>query len=176
MTDAAPPTDAAAVPAAPAAPLTLADKLGIEGAVMRTEKDGIPTVVVPSSSFAAAATALRDGQGYIRFLDVCVVDLVETGRADRFEVHLLVYSMSLKAHARLKTYTAAKVPSLCGVFEGAHNYEREAFDLYGVVFEGHPALTRILLPDGWQGHPMRRDAEQPFEPVDFTVTRALYNT
>lgn len=143
---------------------------------MRTEKDGIPTVVVPASSFAAAATALRDGQGYIRFLDLTVVDLVETGRADRFEIHLLVYSMTLKAHARLKTYTAEKVPSLTSVFAGAHNYEREGFDLYGVVFEGHPALTRILMPDGWVGYPMRRDAEQPFEPVDFTVTRALYNT
>ena len=143
---------------------------------MRVERDGIPTVVVPTSSFAAAAIALRDQQGYIRFLDLCVVDLVETGRADRFELHLLVYSMGEKRHARLKTYTADKAPSLTAVFAGAHNYEREAFDLYGVVFEGHPSLTRILLPDGWQGHPMRRDADNPFEPVDFTVTRALYNT
>ena len=50
------------------------------------------------------------------------------------------------------------------------------FDLYGIAVEGHPALNRILLPDGWDGHPMRRDAEMPFEPVDFTVTRELYNT
>ena len=142
---------------------------------MRAEKDGIPTVVVPAASFAAGAKALQD-QGFIRFLDVMVVDLVESGRTDRFEVHLLVYSMKEKRHARLKAYTAARIPSVTGVFPAAHNYEREGFDLFGVVFEGHPALTRILMPDGWQGHPLRRDAEQPFEPVDFTVTRDLYNT
>ena len=177
MTDALKPAAAteAAAPPPPPAP-TLAELLAVEGAVLQPELDGIPTVVVPTSSWTAAALALRDGQGYVRFLDLTVVDLVETGRAERFELHLLVYSMKLKAHARLKTYTAGKAPSLTSVFEAAHNYEREAFDLYGVVFDGHPALTRILLPDGWQGHPMRRDAEQPFEPVDFTVTRALYNT
>ncbi len=169
MTD--PKTPEAAAPAP-----TLAERVGVDGALMRTELDGIPTLVVPTSSFVAAATALRDGQGYIRFLDLTVVDLLETGRAERFEIHLLVYSMSEQRHARLKTYTAEKVGSLTSVFAAAHNYEREGFDLYGVVFEGHPSLTRILLPDGWQGHPMRRDAEQPFEPVDFTVTRALYNT
>ncbi len=143
---------------------------------MQAEKDGIPTIVVPLSAFVAAALALRDGQGYIRFLDLTVVDLVETGRPERFELHLLVYSMTQLRHARLKTYTAEKVASLTSVFRAAHNYEREAFDLYGVVFEGHPSLTRILLPDGWLGHPLRSDAENPSEPVDFTVTRDLYNT
>jgi hypothetical protein len=100
----------------------------------------------------------------------------ESGRADRFEVQLLVYSMKEKRHARIKAYTADKLPAVTPVFEGAHNYEREAFDLFGVVFEGHPSLTRIMLPDGWVGHPLRRDAVQPVEPVDFTVTRDLYNT
>ena len=142
---------------------------------MRAERDGILTVVVPAASFAAAAKAMQ-GKGFIRFLDVMVVDLVESGREDRFEVHLLVYSMAEKKHARVKTYTKDRLPSVTSVFEAAHNYEREAFDLFGVIFDGHPALTRILLPDGWVGHPMRRDTEQPFEPVDFTVTRNLYNT
>ncbi len=153
----------------------MADHLGVAGAVMRAEKDGIATVVVGKDSFAVAAKALQ-GQGFIRFIDLFVVDLVESGRADRFEVQLLCYSMREKKHARIKAYTAEKIPSVTSLFEGAHNYEREAYDLYGVVFEGHPALTRIMLPDGWVGHPMRRDAVQPFEPVDFTVTRALYNT
>ena len=168
-------TPAATPTAAPAAPPTLAELLDVAGAKMRVEKDGIDTVVVPATSFAVAARALH-GQGFIRFVDLCVVDLVESGRADRFEVHLLTYSMKEKRHARLKAYTADKLPSVTPLFAGAHNYEREAFDLFGVVFEGHPALSRILLPDGWQGHPLRRDAEQPFEPVDFTVTRPLYNT
>ena len=174
MTDAQKPADAAA-PAAPAPEPTLADTLGVAGATMRAEKDGIATVVVPRESFAAAAAALHKAS-FIRFVDVTVVDLVESGRADRFEVHLLVYSMKEKRYARVKAYTADKLPSVTSIFAAAHNYEREAFDLFGVVFEGHPSLTRILLPDGWQGHPLRRDAEQPFEPVDFTVTRELYRT
>ncbi len=143
---------------------------------MRTEMDGINTIVVPAASFAVAAKALRDQQGYTRFLDLTVVDLVDTGREDRFEVQLLVYSMNERRHARVKSYTAERIPSVTPLYEGAHNYEREVFDLYGVVFDGHPSLTRIMLPDGWEGHPMRRDAVQNIEPVDFTVTRELYNT
>jgi NADH-quinone oxidoreductase subunit C len=161
---------------AEAAPPTLADKLGIEGAVLRPSKDGIETVVVPAARFADAARTLRDALGFVRFLDLSVVDLVESGRDDRFEVYLLVYSMKEKRHARVQATTADAIPSVTPLFEGAHNYEREAFDLFGVVFTGHPALTRIMLPDGWQGHPLRRDYEMPVEPVDFTVTRDLYNT
>jgi NADH-quinone oxidoreductase subunit C len=180
---------AAAAPAAAAGPApagadkpaeapvpTLADKLGVAGATLRAAKDGIETVLVPAARFADAARALRDTLGFVRFIDLSVVDLVETGRADRFEVYLLVYSMKEKRHARLQATTDSEIPSVTPLFEGAHNYEREAYDLFGVVFAGHPALTRIMMPDGWQGHPLRRDYEMPFEPVDFTVTRDVYNT
>ncbi len=177
---ATPATAAASPPATAglttASPPTLADKLGVEGAVLRSSKDGIETVVVPAVRFADAAKTLRDQLGFVRFLDLSVVDLVETGREDRFEVYLLVYSMKEKRHARIQATTTEKIPSVTPLYAGAHNYEREAFDLFGVQFEGHPSLTRILLPEGWQGHPLRRDAEMPVEPVDFTVTRDLYNT
>jgi NADH-quinone oxidoreductase subunit C len=173
---AAPAAQVTAPVEAPAPTPSLADKLGIDGATLRASKDGIETVVVPAARFADAAKALRDGHGFVRFIDLSVVDLVESGRADRFEVYLLVYSMKEKRHARLQATTADKIPSVTPLFAGAHNYEREAFDLFGVVFDGHPALTRIMLPDGWQGHPLRRDYDMPVEPVDFTVTRDLYNT
>jgi NADH-quinone oxidoreductase subunit C len=169
-------TAPAPVAAEPSSPPNLADKLGIDGAMLRASKDGIETVVVPAPRFADAARTLRDQLGFVRFLDLSVVDLVETGREDRFEVYLLVYSMKEKRHARVQATTADRIPSVTSLFAGAHNYEREAFDLFGVHFEGHPSLTRILLPEGWQGHPLRRDAEMPVEPVDFTVTRDLYNT
>jgi NADH:ubiquinone oxidoreductase subunit C len=159
---------------APAVP-TFAERLGIDGAVDRVEKDGYQTAMVPVARFADAARALSD-LGFIRFLDLSVVDLVESGREDRFEVYLMVYSMEQKAYARIKTTTASVMPSVTSVYSAANAYEREGFDLFGVTFTGHPALTRILMPDGWQGHPMRRDADMPMEPVDFTVTRELYNT
>jgi len=58
---------------------------------------------------------------------------------------------------RIKTQTDDKVPSITGIFPGANWYEREVYDLFGIVFEGHPELTRIMMPDDWQGHPLRRD-------------------
>ncbi len=177
MSDAnAPVTAPVTAPVEPAAPPTFAELLGVEGAVDRVEMDGIATAVVPAARFAEAAQVLRDRLGYIRFVDLSVVDLVETGRADRFEVYVMVYSMEKKSHARIKAYTSGSLPSITSLFAGAHNYEREGWDLFGITFVGHPSLTRILMPDGWVGHPMQRDAENPMEPVDFTVTRELYNT
>jgi NADH-quinone oxidoreductase subunit C len=157
------------------APPTLADRLGVDGGVAKVEKDGMETVLVPAAAFADAAKALSD-DGYTRFLDLSVVDHVESGRADRFEVYLVAYNMEKKAYGRLKAFTTGTVPSVTDVYHAANAYEREVFDLFGLQFPGHPSLTRIMLPEGWQGHPLRRDADLPIEPVDFTVTRDLYNT
>ncbi len=62
---------------------------------------------------------------------------------------------------------AEAVPSITSLWEGADWYEREIFDLFGVVFEGHPSLKRILMPDDWQGHPLRKDYALTEEPVQF---------
>lgn len=175
----APATAAPVEAAAPPAPPTFAERFvaaGIDGAVDWIERDNIPTAIVPTARFADAARVFKDAFGYDRFLDITAIDHVESGREDRFEIYLLAYSQKDKVHARIKTFTSASMPSITPVYIAAHNYEREVFDLYGVTFVGHPSLTRILMPDGWQGHPMRRDADAPFEPVDFTVTRELYNT
>ena len=171
-------TDADAKPArhSPQGP-TLAARLrvhvgdAVEGT---TTRDGIDTIDVPREQWLAAAKALRDHEKFVRFIDLTVVD--DPALALRFEVHLLTYSMDEKRWGRLRTRTDGKLASVFSLYAAAHNYEREAFDMFGVVFEGHPSLTRILMPDGWRGHPLRRDEPLLIEPVDFTVTRDLYKT
>ncbi len=155
---------------------TLAARLRtrVSDAAEAATRDGIDTVDVPRERWAEAAQALRDHEGFVRFIDLTVVD--DPDHALRFEVHLVLYSMNEKRWGRLRTRTGEKLASVTPLFLGAHNYEREVFDLYGVVFDGHPRLTRILLPDGWKGHPLRRDEAMVLEPTDFTVTRDLYKT
>lgn len=153
-----------------------ADK--IADACVLVTSDGIETLVVPKERWQDAVRALADEHGFGRFIDLTVVDCLGSTSSDerRFEIQLLVYSMGEKRWLRLQTRTGGKLASIHAVFAGVHNYEREAFDLFGIVFEGHPRLTRIMMPDGWQGHPLRRDFDMPVEPVDFTVTRDLYDT
>jgi NADH-quinone oxidoreductase subunit C len=158
---------------------TLAARVRIKvgEAVEGTTRDGIDTVDVPREQWVDAARVLRDDEKFVRFIDLTVVDDVSGAHGDlRFEVHLVVYSMEEKRWGRLRTRTDAKLASVYGLYQAVHNYEREAFDMFGVVFDGHPSLTRILMPDGWRGHPLRRDEPLMIEPVDFTVTRDLYKT
>jgi NADH-quinone oxidoreductase subunit C len=136
-------------------------------------RDGTPWLRVPAHDLARLCGWLQQ-RGYGRFLDLSVVD--DPGRADRFEVQVLLYAMAARQWLRLKACTAAEVPSITAVFAGADWYEREAFDLFGVRFQGHPDLRRLLLPDDFDGHPLRRDHPLGSEPVDFTVTRELYGT
>ena len=110
-----------------------------------------------------AARLLRDHPelDYKLFLDLCAVDhLDRPGHAERFEIVLHAYSVSKKHHVRLKTpvpESDPKLPTLVPVWRGANWFEREAWDLYGVVFEGHPNLSRLLTHDDFVGHPMRKD-------------------
>ncbi len=95
------------------------------------------------------------------FLDLCAVDhLGRDEAAERFEIVLHLYSVSKKHHVRLKTAVPegdAKLATITPLFLGANWFEREAWDLYGIVFEGHPNLTRLLTHDEFVGHPMRKD-------------------
>jgi NADH:ubiquinone oxidoreductase subunit C len=136
--------------------------------------DDIPYLRVPAGEVARAAALLKQELGYGRFIDLTAVDSLE--REDRFELQYLLFSMDAQAWFRLKARTAEAVPSIVAQFAGANWYEREVWDLFGVRFEGHPDLQRIMLPDDWQGHPLRRDVETLVEPVDFTVTREIYGT
>jgi NADH-quinone oxidoreductase subunit C len=94
----------------------------------------------------------------------------------RFELQYMLYSMVDHAWVRIKTQTDDAVPSIVEVFPGANWYERELFDLFGINFEGHPNMTRMMMPDDWEGHPLRRDYPIGGEHVDFTVTREALGT
>lgn len=90
-------------------------------------------------------------------IDLAGVDYPE--RAERFEVvyHLLSMRLNQRIRVKIKTSEDAPVPSIVSVFPCADWYEREAFDMYGIAFSGHPDLRRILTDYGFEGHPMRKD-------------------
>lgn len=136
--------------------------------------DGITTVSVPLADVLDAIGKVRGTLGFTRFVDLTAVDLLS--RENRFELVYLFYSMDQHAWLRLKTRTDREAPSLTPLVSGANWFERELFDLFGIEFQGHPELRRIMLPDDWQGHPLRRTEPLGAEPVDFTVTRRVYGS
>jgi NADH-quinone oxidoreductase subunit C len=81
----------------------------------------------------------------------------------RFEINYHIYSVAHRHRLRLKVRVeeGGSVPTVSGIWATANWHEREAFDLFGITFTGHPDLTRILLPDDWKGHPLRK--EYPLE-------------
>lgn len=130
--------------------------------VVRVSREELP-------AFAAAA---REA-GLTTFIDLCAVDYLSRPEG-RFEV--VVNLLSMHHHFRLRIRVAVpgedpEVPTITGVFPGANFYEREAFDLFGIRFAGHPDLTRILLPDEWVGHPLRKDTPVGSVPVQFKALR-----
>jgi NADH-quinone oxidoreductase subunit C len=94
-------------------------------------------------------------------------------RPERFEIVINLLNITHKARLQISVTAAGdppEVPSITGVFPGANFYEREAYDLFGIRFGGHPALARILLPDDWEGHPLRKDESVGSVPIQFKGT------
>lgn len=124
---------------------------------------GDDTIVVAPSVWKDVATFLRDDPAldFALFVDLCAVDYPD--RVPRFEVVLHVYSVSKRHRIRVKTRVGdeegdgAEVDSLVGVWAGANWFERETWDMMGVVFKGHPDLRRILMYPEFVGHPLRKD-------------------
>ena len=106
---------------------------------------------------AEALRTLRDQHGFQQLVDICGVDYPERER--RFDVvyHLLSMTRNLRIRVKVETDEDTAVPSVTGVFPSADWYERETFDMYGVFFDGHPDLRRILTDYGFHGHPLRKD-------------------
>ena len=115
------------------------------------------TLTVPSESIVDALTAIRDA-GYNAFEDVTAVDWLPS--EPRFQLSYHIVSHQYKERIRIKTWISSDDPaiqSITPVWPGANYYEREVFDLFGIRFEGHPNLRRILMPEEWIGHPLRKD-------------------
>jgi NADH-quinone oxidoreductase subunit C len=129
-------------------------------------------ISVPVLHWVPIAEAAKDA-GFDTFIDLAAVD--HYTYAPRYEVALNLLSLTTRERIIISTrvpYDDPTVPSLTGVFAGANFYEREAYDLIGVDFPGHPDLTRILLPDEWVGHPLRKDYDLGAVPVEFKAGSA----
>ena len=116
------------------------------------------TVVVPAEHIVAVGQLLKSKQEYVRLSTVTAVDFYPV--EPRFEVVYHLHSLARNTRLRVKCKLPGAQPeidSLTGVWRSANWYERETFDLFGVVFRNHPDLTRIMMPDDWEGYPMRKD-------------------
>lgn len=120
------------------------------------------TIHVDRVQFRDVCRFLRDhGQLAFNFLtDVTAIDMLRLRESPRFDVVALLYSLPNRVRLRIKAGCddGQQVPSLVPLWNGANWLEREVFDMFGIVFEGHPNLRRMLLPEDWaEGHPLRKD-------------------
>ena len=115
------------------------------------------SIEVRRDDVVAVMTKLRDQFEFQQLTDVAGVDYPE--RAERFDVvyHLLSLTKNLRLRVRVTTDERAAVPSVTGVYPAADWFEREAFDMYGMLFSDHPDLRRLLTDYGFQGYPLRKD-------------------
>jgi NADH-quinone oxidoreductase subunit C len=117
------------------------------------------TLAVEASKIVEVVTFLRDDATcrFVSFIDVTAVDY--PGRKKRFDViyHLLSPIHTARIRLRAEADETTQVPSIIEVFPGADWFERECYDLYGVIFTGHPDMRRLLTDYGFDGHPLRKD-------------------
>lgn len=156
-----------------------------------TEFRGETTLTVTREGLPEIARMLRDQVGFEQLLDITALDwhlqaknapnpdgvLFNSGDLDELEVparfQVLYQFLSHSSNARLRLSVMlqesdAAVPSLTSLYPGINFHEREVYDMFGIKFEGHPFLQRILMPDAWKGHPLRKDHTLGYEPVQFT--------
>lgn len=132
---------------------------------------GEVTVVVDRSAIVEVATFCRDAEGLQFNLLADLAGIDYWPKEPRFAVSYVIYSLPLNHILRLKTYAPGDdpiIPSVTGVWRGANWPEREVWDMFGVKFEGHPDLRRILMPFDWTGHPHRKDYPLGYEEVQFS--------
>jgi len=162
------PAKPAAPPATPKPPVVLQTPLNNEMVARYRAKFGAAIadaiedrkqaiLLVEIGRLEEIALYTRDEERFEMLSDLTAVDWPK--RDKRFDVVLNLYSFAKNQQLRIKVQAAdgVEVPSLVGVWVAANWMEREVFDMFGIVFSGHPNLKRILLPDEWQGYPLRKD-------------------
>ena len=148
-----------------------------ESAQTVARDNGDVVVFAHPNDYLATVAALRDN-GFEMCLDVCGVDYLEHFDRElpegvvgtRFEVVVQLLSVSRAQRVRVRVQAGNDNPfvdSLFSLYPGAEAPEREVFDMFGVLFDGHPDLTRILMPEDWEGHPLRKDFSVGRVPVQF---------
>ena len=131
----------------------------------------------PRQTYKPMVVAFKDS-GFETCSDLCAVDyLTHPGRAlpdavkaERFEVVVNLLSLSMRQRVRIRVQVPESDPtldSITDVYPGTDAMEREAYDMLGVVFADHPDMTRILMPEDWEGHPLRKDYGVGRVPVQF---------
>ena len=130
-----------------------------DGVVESHAHRGDATAVVTAACYRDAVKFLRDDPEcrFTQLMDICGVDYPK--RAQRFDVvyHLLSLNLNQRIRVKIATDEKTSVPSITDLFPVANWHERETFDLFGVLFDGHPDLRRILTDYGFIGHPFRKD-------------------
>jgi NADH-quinone oxidoreductase subunit C len=140
------------------AAVRLAERFGDRASV--ESAFGQDTVEVPRESWVEALTAARDEFGFGYFDWLTAVDQLDAAEDPGFDVVAHLWSIQRREHLLLRTRVPAAAPALAtatGVFAGANWHERETFEMFGVTFDGHPNLIPLLLPDGFEGNPLRKD-------------------
>ena len=146
------------------------------------DSHGQRVVLVPRGEYLKVMKALV-ADGFDMLVDLTGVDyLGMPGRTvgadvtpERFEVVVNLLSISRRERIRVRVQVPEAEPTIATLFDvhpGSEAHERETFDMFGIVFEGHPDLTRILMPEDWQGHPLRKDYDPGRIPVQFKGANA----
>ena len=115
------------------------------------------SITVAPENIVEAVAAMKEA-GFNAYEDMTAVDWLPS--EPRFQLTYHILSHAFKQRIRIKAWVSgdsAAIDSITSVFPGANFYEREVFDLFGIRFEGHPNLRRIMMPEEWVGHPLRKD-------------------
>ena len=135
------------------------------------------TIYVPADRLVETCRALRDDDAlqFNTIIEITAADYFP--REPRFEVvyHLLSIPRRLRIRLKVRVGEGGSLPTVQGVWKGAGWPEREVWDMFGVIFDGHPDLRRLLMPEDWEGHPARKDypvqirkSAQTYEPLEIS--------